>query len=193
MLNYFEHIDFGEKFIGAVSDLIQDKKFINWILIKSQDFCFDHYTFKKIEDNKLISEKAREFQVKKINKYTQDCLLYNENYKGIGEFTMYAGNLKIIKNFEKLEVGKFKDMTIIELAEINPRYLEFCINNFHSFIVQKSVFRLIEGFNPEYIILNKTKDTLEMKYAILATYEFLLPRFQVENRLALKFMRNHRR
>lgn len=82
-------------------------------------------------------------------------------------------------------------MTILELAEINPRYLEFCINNFHSFIVQKSVFRLIERFNPEYIILNKTKDTLEMKYAILATYEFLLPRFEEENRLSLKIKRNH--
>lgn len=192
MLNYFESIDFGEKFVGIVSELLVNKNFIDWVLIKSQNFCFDQYTFKKIDESKIfLSEKAREFQDKKINKYINDCLIYNENYKGIGEFVMYSGNFKVFRKFEPLDFGKFKDKVIFDLAEISPYYLEFCINNFPSFILENQVLDEIEKINPSYIILKKTRDTLDMKYSLLKTYKFLVPRFEAHNITVLNQMRKY--
>lgn len=167
MINLYQKLNFPSVRGKTILELIDEKNdFIEWVLIKTDKFCLDNFTFRYlVVDRKYrLTSKAYLKQIKKRDKYTLDTIEYNNSNKSSEEIDFEIDSVKLYKLDYKLGFGTFHNRTIKELIEICPNRIEYFIQSLPWFGLTRSAIEKLLSVEPNYIFLNTTKSLLELKF-----------------------------
>lgn len=166
LFNLYDKLSFPSVNGKTVKELIEEKSsFFEWALNSSKIFCFDDYTIKYIEENEFhLSDKAKQNQTVKREKFEKDTIEFNDKYEPITDIPVAEGSIKLYKLDYKLGFGNYSDKTIEELIELSPSRVEFYIQSLDWFGLTQSGIEKLSSDETNFVFLKSTFDLLNLKY-----------------------------